>query len=96
MVVDTGAFLTVLDQQFAREAKLGGYETGQYARGFGTKARPIRVTQFPEFKVGNFVIKNASVTIWTRPGFSGAPGASLARSACSGRNIWDCMAPFST
>lgn len=63
MVVDTGAFLTVLDQQFAREARLGGYETGQYAQGFGTKARPIRVSQFPEFKVGDFMIRNASVTI---------------------------------
>ena len=63
LVVDTGAFLTVLDEQFARRARLGGYNTGQYAQGFGTKARPIRVAQFPEFKVGDFVISNASVTI---------------------------------
>ncbi|CAN5363650.1 hypothetical protein BH20VER3_BH20VER3_19850 [soil metagenome] len=63
LIVDTGAFLTVLDQDFARKARLGGYSTGHYAQGFGTKARPIRVTQFPEFKVGDFVIRNASVTI---------------------------------
>jgi predicted aspartyl protease len=63
LVVDTGAFLTVLDEQFARKARLGGYNTGQYAQGFGTKARPIRVSQFPEFKVGDFMIRNASVTI---------------------------------
>ena len=63
LVVDTGAFLTVLDQQFARIAHLGGYDTGQYARGFGTKAQPIRVSQFPEFKIGDFMIRNASVTI---------------------------------
>ncbi len=63
LIVDTGAFLTVLDQKFARQAHLGGYGTGHYARGFGTKARPIKVSQFPEFKVGDFVIKNASVTI---------------------------------
>ena len=63
LVVDTGAFLTVLDEQFARKARLGGYNTGQYAQGFGTKARPIRVSQFSEFKVGDFMIRNASVTI---------------------------------
>ncbi len=63
LVVDTGAFLTVLDDDFARQAHLGGYNTGAYAQGFGTKARRIQVSQFPEFKVGNFTIKNASVTI---------------------------------
>lgn len=63
LVVDTGAFLTVLDVDFARQARLGGYNTGSYAQGFGTKARPIQVSQFPEFKVGDFMIKNASVTI---------------------------------
>lgn len=63
LVVDTGAFLTVLDDGFARKARLGGYNTGAYAQGFGTKARPIQVSQFPEFKVGDFTIRNASVTI---------------------------------
>ena len=63
LIVDTGAFLTTLDQQFARKARIGGYNSGQYAQGFGTKARPILVAQFPEFKVGDFVIRNASVTI---------------------------------
>jgi len=53
----------VLDEQFARKARLGGYDTGSYAQGFGTKARPIKVSQFPEFKVGDFTINNASVTI---------------------------------
>ena len=63
LIVDTGAFLTTLDQQFARKARIGGYNSGQYAQGFGTKARPIKVAQFPEFKVGGFMIRNASVTI---------------------------------
>ena len=63
LVVDTGAFLTILDEEFARKARLGGYSTGAYAQGFGAKARPIRVSQFPEFKVGDFMIRNASVTI---------------------------------
>ncbi len=63
LIVDTGAFLTTLDAEFARQAHIGGYNTGMYARGLGTKARPIRTSQFPEFKVGNFMIRNASVTI---------------------------------
>src|SRR4029434_6845676 len=63
LVVETGASLTVLDRQFARKAHLGGYDTGQYARGIGTKARPIRVSQFPELKLGDFSIRNAAVTI---------------------------------
>jgi predicted aspartyl protease len=63
LLVDTGASLTVLDLQFARKAHIGGYETGQYARGIGTNARPIRVSRFPELKVGDFTIKNAAVTI---------------------------------
>ena len=63
LIVDTGAFLTVLDQEFARKARIGGYASGAYVRGFGTKARPVRISQFPEFKIGAFLIKNASVTI---------------------------------
>ena len=63
LIVDTGAYFTTLDQQFARKARIGGYESNAYAQGLGTRARPIRVTQFPEFKVGDFTIKNASVTI---------------------------------
>jgi predicted aspartyl protease len=63
LIVDTGAFLTVIDEQFARKARLGGSQTESYAQGFGTKARPVRISHFPEFKVGNFTIKNASVTI---------------------------------
>lgn len=63
LVIDTGAFLTVLDDGFARNAHIGGYNTGQYSQGLGTGARPIQVSQFPELKLGDFVIKNASVTI---------------------------------
>lgn len=63
LVVDTGAFLSVLDQEFARKARIGSYASSAYARGFGSKARPVRVSQFAEFKIGSFLIKNASVTI---------------------------------
>lgn len=63
LIVDTGAYFTTLDQAFARRARIGGYDSRSYAQGLGTKARPIRVSRFPEFKVGDFTIKNASVTI---------------------------------
>jgi predicted aspartyl protease len=63
LIVDTGAYFTTLDEQFARKARIGGYASGAYAQGLGTKARPIRVSRFPEFKLGDFKIKNASVTI---------------------------------
>ena len=63
MIVDTGAFLTAFDQGFARQARLGSYGTGIYAQGVGNKARPIRTTQFTEFKVGDFLISNASATV---------------------------------
>lgn len=63
LLVDTGAFLTTLDQQFARTARIGGFNSGLYAHGFGTKARPVQVSHFPEFKIGGFTIKNASVAI---------------------------------
>lgn len=63
LVVDTGAFFTTLDEEFARQAHIGGYNTGQYFYGFGTKARPIRKSEFPELKIGDFAIKNASVTV---------------------------------
>ena len=75
LVVDTGAYFTVLDDGFARQARLGGANTNAYARGFGTKARPILVTKFPEFKVGDFIIKDASVTVTSLdPGLLGAEG----------------------
>ncbi len=79
LVVDTGAFLTVLDEGFARKARLGGYNTNFYAQGFGTKARPVELSQFPEFKVGAFTIRNASVTITSlSPGLLGGDGKDAA------------------
>ncbi len=63
LIVDTGAFLTVIDRQFARSARIGGYDTGLNAQGLGTNGRGIGYSHFSELKVGDFTIKNASVTI---------------------------------
>ena len=63
LIVDTGAFFTVIDRQFARKARIGGYDTGLNAQGLGTNGRGIGYSHFSELKVGDFTIKNASVTI---------------------------------
>jgi predicted aspartyl protease len=63
LIVDTGAFLTNFQEDFARQAHLGGQGTQFVASALGGKGRPMRMTQFPELKVGDFVIKNASATI---------------------------------
>jgi predicted aspartyl protease len=63
LVVDTGAFLTVIDRDFARKARIGGHDTGIVAQGLGTKGRGVGYSQFDELRVGAFVIKNASVTL---------------------------------
>ncbi len=63
LIVDTGAFFTVIDRQFARRARIGGYDTGLNAQGLGTNGRGMGYSHFSELKVGDFTIKNASVTI---------------------------------
>lgn len=63
LVVDTGAYFTVLDRKFAREAKIGGRDTNIISRGLGTNGRGLSYSQFPEMKIGDFAIKNASVVI---------------------------------
>lgn len=63
LVVDTGAFLTVIDRQFSRQAKIGGRDTNIVSQGLGTNGRGISYAEFPELKIGDFAIKNASVTV---------------------------------
>ncbi len=63
LIVDTGAFFTVIGREFARQARIGGYDTGLNAHGLGTNGRGMGYSHFSELKVGDFTIKNASVTI---------------------------------
>lgn|GEM_PF-6788675 len=63
LLVDTGAYFTTLDRDFAREAKIGGFDTGQVAHGLGTKARGIGYTHFSQLKVGDFAISDVSATL---------------------------------
>ena len=63
LIVDTGAFLTVIERQFSRKAKIGGRDTNIVSQGLGTRGRGVSYAQFPELKIGDFAIKNASVTV---------------------------------
>jgi predicted aspartyl protease len=63
MIVDSGAFFTAIDRDAARKLRIGGYDTGAVARGLGTGGRGIGYAHFPEMKLGDFTIKNVSVTV---------------------------------
>src|SRR5262249_35193519 len=63
LIVDTGAFLTVIERQFSRKAKIGGRDTNIVTQGIGTHGRGVSYAEFPELKIGDFAIKNASVTV---------------------------------
>ena len=63
LVLDTGAFFSVIDRKFARKARIGGADTGLTAHGLGISGRGMGYSHFDELKVGDFVIRNASVTI---------------------------------
>jgi predicted aspartyl protease len=63
LVVDTGAGFTVLDRKFARNARIGGYDTGLNARGLGVRGRGMGYAHFTELKLGDFKITDVSVTL---------------------------------
>jgi len=63
LVVDTGAYFTTIGRDFARQAKLGGYDTGVISHGLGTNGRGVSYAHFPELRIGDFTIKSASVTV---------------------------------
>ena len=63
LVVDTGAYFTVLDRTFARQARIGGYDTGLNAQGLGTNGRGMGYAHFDELRIGDLTIRSASVTI---------------------------------
>ena len=62
-MVDSGAFLTVLDRDFATGAKLGGVPTSVEAHGIGKSGGQLRVASFPSLWVGDYQIKHASAAV---------------------------------
>jgi hypothetical protein len=62
-IVDSGAFLTVLDRDFASRAKIGGKPTHFTAHGIGKSGGEVSLATFPSLWVGNYQIKGASSTV---------------------------------
>jgi predicted aspartyl protease len=62
-LVDSGAFLTLLDRDFAAAAKLGGAPTRAVAHGIGKPTEQLRVASFSSLWVGDYQIKHASAAV---------------------------------
>jgi hypothetical protein len=62
-LVDSGAFLTVLDRDFAARAKLGGVPTHFEAHGIGKSGGEVKIASFPSLWVGDYQIKQASAAV---------------------------------
>jgi predicted aspartyl protease len=62
-IVDTGAFVTLIDRGMASTARIGGLPTGLTARGLGMDSGDVAVASFPTLRIGNYEIKNASAVV---------------------------------
>lgn len=62
-IVDTGAYLTSIDQDAAYKARIGGRKTRFVARGLGKSGGEISAASFPSLRVGDYEIKNASTAV---------------------------------
>jgi predicted aspartyl protease len=63
LIVDTGAFLTLIDREAASKAKIGGTRTFAVAQGLGKSGGEISVAQFPRLRIGDYEIKSASAGV---------------------------------
>jgi predicted aspartyl protease len=63
LMVDTGAYLTMLDADFAKRARIGGVRTHISALGIGKSGGDISLAVFPSLRIGNYEIKRGSATI---------------------------------
>lgn len=63
LIVDTGAYFTILDADFAKRAKIGGVRTHIPAQGIGKSSGDISLAVFPSLRIGNYEIKRGSTTV---------------------------------
>jgi predicted aspartyl protease len=61
--IDTGAYLTLLDADFAKRAKIGGVRTHISAQGIGKSGGDISLAVFPSLRIGSYEIKRGSATV---------------------------------
>jgi predicted aspartyl protease len=62
-MLDTGAYLTLLDADFAKRAKIGGVPTQIVAQGIGRSGGGVRLAVFPAMQIGSYRIKQGSATV---------------------------------
>jgi predicted aspartyl protease len=63
LMVDTGAYLTILDADFAKRADISGVRTHISAQGIGKLGGDISLAVFPSLRVGSYEIKKGSATV---------------------------------
>lgn len=61
--IDTGAYLTMLDADFAKRAKIGGVRTHISAQGIGKSVGDVSLSVFPSLRIGSYEIKRGSAMI---------------------------------
>ena len=62
-IVDSGAFVTLLDRDFAARTKLGGVATRAVAHGIGKSGGELKLVKFPSLWIGDYQIKQASAAV---------------------------------
>jgi predicted aspartyl protease len=63
LMVDTGAYLTMLDAEFAKRANVVGVRTHISAQGIGKAGGDISLAVFPSLRIGSYEIKRGSATV---------------------------------
>jgi predicted aspartyl protease len=64
-LVDTGAFVTALDRNFAASAKISTRPTSVHAHGVGRTASSVGLATFGSLWIGNYQIKQPSASVLT-------------------------------
>jgi predicted aspartyl protease len=63
LMVDTGAYLTILDAEFAKRAKISSVRTHISAQGIGKLGGDVNLTVLTSLRVGSYEIKKASAAV---------------------------------
>jgi len=63
LLVDTGAYLTMLDAGFAKRANIAGVRTRISAQGIGKSGGDVSLAVFPSLRIGGYEIKKGSAMV---------------------------------